>query len=215
MNPVDIGQTPMDKREVVINWNQGRTTMNRLLRLLRTLHSWLGAIVMPWVIVIGATGFYLNHYDPIMALFGYKEFSEAGFDRMLPAQPVTPGTARSLSAVVWPGASVQRTEEVQYHGRPSFQAVSSKGRLIVSRTTGHYYAKTPYSRRTFSPSGELLHTKYYWGPALKELHESGWLGGGLGTWLADIVAVAMMFFGMSGFTLWLAPKVRRLRGKRR
>ena len=188
--------------------------MNRILRLLRTVHSWLGAIVMPWVVVIGATGFYLNHYDPIMAFFGNVEFSEAGFDRVLPAQPVTPETARRLSLQVWPDANVQRTKEVQYHGRPSYQAVSNKGKLIVSRTTGHYYAKTRYTRRTFSPSGELLHTKFYWGPVMKELHESGWLGRGLGTWLADIVAIAMIFFGMSGFTLWLAPKVRRSRRKR-
>jgi len=183
--------------------------MNRILRLLRTIHSWLGAIVMPWVIVIGATGVYLNHYDPIMTLFGYEEFSETGFDRLSPAQPVTPETARSLSLQVWPGASVQRTKEVLYHGRPSYQAVSYNGSLIVSRTTGHYYAKTPYTRRTFSPSGELLHTKYYWGPVLKELHESGWLGGGLRTWLADIVGIAMVFFGMSGFTLWLVPKLTK------
>ncbi len=188
--------------------------MNRVLRLLRTIHSWLGAMIMPWVVVIGATGFYLNHYNPIMALFGYAEFSESGFDRLSPAQPVTLQTALKLSRQVWPGASVQRYKEVEYHGRPSYQAVSNKGTLIISRTTGHYYAKTPYTRRTFSPSGELLDTKYYWGPVLKELHESGWLGGGLRTWLADIVAIAMIFFGLSGFTLWLVPKVRKHRRKR-
>lgn len=187
--------------------------MDWILVLLRTLHSWLGAIIMPWFIIIGATGLYLNHYDPIMAVFGYEEYSEADFDRLLPAQPVTPETARSLSRQVWPYASVQRTEQVLYHGRPSYQAMSYKGRLIVSRTTGHYYAKTPYTRRTYSPSGELLHTKYYWGPMLKELHKSGWLGGGLQTWLADIVAISMIFFGMSGFILWLVPKVRKPRGK--
>ena len=188
--------------------------MNRILRLLRTIHSWLGAIVMPWVVIIGATGFYLNHNNQIMALFGYVEFSETGFDRLHPAQPVTPEMARNLSLQVWPDANVQRTKELLYHGRPSYQALSYKGSLIVSRTTGHYYAKTPYTRRTFSPSSELLHTKYYWGPRLKELHESGWLGGGLQTWLADIVAIAMIFFGMSGFTLWLVPKVRKRRRNR-
>jgi len=188
--------------------------MNRILRLLRTLHSWLGAFVMPWVVIIGASGVYLNHGNQIMALFGYVEFSEAGFDLLSPVQPVTPETARGLSLQVWPDAIVQRTKQVQYHGRPSYEASTDKGTLIVSRTTGHYYAKTPYTRRTFAPSGELLHRKFYWGPVLKELHKSGWLGGGLQTWLADIVGIAMIFFGMSGFTLWSVPKIRKLRRKR-
>jgi hypothetical protein len=149
-----------------------------------------------------------------MALFGYEEFSEAGFDLSSPTQPVTPRAAHDLSLQVWPDASINQIKEVRYHGRPSSQVESDKGLFIVSRTIGHYYARTRYTRRTFSPSGELLHTKFYWGPVLKELHESGWLGGGLRTWLADFVAVSMVFFGLTGFTLWLVPKVRRRRRKR-
>lgn len=188
--------------------------MNWLLRLLRTIHSWLGVIVMPWVVIIGATGFYLNHGKQIMSLVGYAEFSEAGFELSSPEEPITPEALYDLSHSIWPDAEIKRIEDVVYHGRPSYQALTDKGLVIVSRTTGHYYAKTRYTRRTFSPSGELLHTKYYWGRAFKELHETGWLGGGLRTWLADGVAIAMIFFGISGFTLWVVPRVRRLRRRR-
>ena len=33
----------------------------QVLRGLRTVHTWLGVLVVPWIIIIGATGFYLNH----------------------------------------------------------------------------------------------------------------------------------------------------------
>ena len=30
-------------------------------RTLRTVHRWLGVMILPWVIAIGFTGLYLNH----------------------------------------------------------------------------------------------------------------------------------------------------------
>ncbi|MBL9048118.1 MAG: hypothetical protein JNK34_12550, partial [Tabrizicola sp.] len=32
-------------------------------RLVRTLHSWLGLLILPWVILAGFTGLYMNHED--------------------------------------------------------------------------------------------------------------------------------------------------------
>jgi uncharacterized iron-regulated membrane protein len=56
----------------------------------------------------------------------------------------------------------------------------------------------------------LLHSKIYWGAIFKGLHRAGWLGGGLGTWLADITSLAMVIFGMSGVVLGWAPRSRRI-----
>lgn len=38
------------------------------MRLLKTIHSWLGVIVLPWVLIIGFTGLFLNHQSLVMGL---------------------------------------------------------------------------------------------------------------------------------------------------
>jgi hypothetical protein len=58
--------------------------------------------------------------------------------------------------------------------------------------------------------GKLAHQQYDWKPILKSLHERGWIGTTFGTWLADIVAAAMVFFGITGMIMWSTPKLRKL-----
>mgnify|MGYP006204029133 CR=1 FL=1 len=38
------------------------------MRLLKTIHSWLGVIVLPWVLIIGLTGLFLNHEGLVMGV---------------------------------------------------------------------------------------------------------------------------------------------------
>ncbi len=189
--------------------------MNRFLRLCRTLHSWLGVLIVPWVIAIGFTGFYLNHADLVLGMMGETRFSEARFIEQKAASPVTRETAVRLVQKHWPGTPVKHVREDSYHNWPSYIAETDKGELIVAKESSHYYVKSDFTRETYSPSGELLHTKRYWGWVFEELHETGWLGGGMGTWFADIVALAMIFFGLTGLVLWLTPRVRRLKKRLR
>ncbi|MFN3280590.1 MAG: hypothetical protein ACK40I_02810 [Tabrizicola sp.] len=58
------------------------------MRLLKTVHGWLGVIVLPWVIVIGLTGLFLNHEKLVMGWLEGEGYDEAQFDR-------------------WPGARAQ------------------------------------------------------------------------------------------------------------
>lgn len=182
----------------------------RFLRTCRTLHGWLGVFVLPWVIVIGATGFYLNHSKLILAWLPQAAFSEADFDKVRPPAPITADQARALGETIWPEDAIKEIVEEAYHGRPSFVVKKRQGSVILSISTGHQYIKTRYRRRTYSPDGVLLHTKVYWGTVFKDLHRSGWLGWSLGTWLADAVSLAMVFFGLTGAMMWWFPRAKKL-----
>lgn len=185
--------------------------MSGFLHAIRTLHGWLGIFVIPWVVIIGATGFYLNHSRMFTPLFEQKEFSESVLEKSTPPAPVTVESARLLGGKLWSGEPIKKISRKSYHGRQSYFVKKARGNIIISIPTGHYYLKTRYTRRTYSRGGELLHSKIYWRRVLKDIHETGWMGGGLGTWLADAVAIAMMVFGFTGVFMWSAPKVHRLR----
>jgi hypothetical protein len=194
--------------------NRKANAKGRVLRACRSLHGWLGVLVLPWVIVIGATGLYLNHSKLVRPVFGPQAFSESGFEAERPAAPVTREQARALAAALWPEDPIGKISEKDYHGRPSFFVETRRGKVILSIPTGHYYLKTRYKRRTFSPRGDLLHSKTYWGAIFKDLHRSGWLGWGLGTWPADLVSAAMVIFGLTGSTMWWVPRARRVLRRR-
>jgi len=181
-----------------------------VVRSLRTLHAWLGIFIFPWVIVIGATGFYLNHARSIESLLDGPGYPEGRFDDWPAAGPVTAEEALHTAQSVWPDEAIQKTSEKPYHDRPSFQFEKASGVIIVTRPTGHYFVKTSYRRRTYAPDGELLHSKIYWGSLLKGLHRRGWIGGALGTWLADFTSLAMVTFGLSGAVIWWTTRSRRL-----
>ena len=68
--------------------------VNTFLRFCRTIHSWLGAIVMPWVLIIGATGLYLNHERFVLNLIDSPGLAADDLAN-LPQVPLTKGNGRS------------------------------------------------------------------------------------------------------------------------
>ncbi len=186
-------------------------TKSGFLGKCRILHGWLGIFVIPWVILIGTTGLYLNHGKVIGKTLFPEEFSEKDFGQHQPPAPITRDQARLLGESVWPADPIKKISEETYHGRRSFMIHKNSGTAILSIPTGHYYLKTRYKRRTYSPDGQLLNTKTYWGRVLKDIHRSGWLGGSLGTWIADAVSLAMVVFGITGAMMWSVPRFKRLR----
>lgn len=185
-----------------------------VLRMLRTVHGWLGVFILPWIIILGLTGFYLNHWQAVLSLLEPAPYDESRFDEWPVTEPVTLEAARAVALRVWPDEPIRRVREVTYHRRPAFEFRKDSGYVIVTRPTGHYFVKTRFRRRTYAPDGTLLHSKIYWGPLFKRLHETGWIDRRLGTWLADITALAMVFFGLSGLALWLLPRLGRARRRR-
>lgn len=185
--------------------------MDRFLRLCRTTHSWLGALVVPWVLIIGATGYYLNHEQFVLRSIGYTELSSADLFG-LPEIPITEAMASQIAASVWPDQPIQNSGPVKYRRRKAYAFKKNSGLIIFpGSTSSRYFVQTTLREKTYAMDGTLLHTQYNLKRIFKSLHERGWMGTRLGTWLADIVAIAMVFFSISGITMWSVPKVRRIR----
>ena len=184
------------------------------MRLLKTVHGWLGFFVLPWVLIIGLTGLYLNHEDLVLGLLPADTYDETAFDAFPTPRPMDAAGARALGERLFPGADFTKAGDTRYHGRDAAILDFPEGQVIVALKTGHYWVKTGFQRLTYDPDGQLLETKTYWGSIFKRLHVRGWLSNRLGTWAADITAAAMVVFGVSGIVLFLSPRLRRLRNRR-
>lgn len=187
------------------------------MRLLKTIHSWLGVIVLPWVLVIGLTGLFLNHERLVMGILDRGGYDETQFDTWPDPRQMTIEAARQLAGTLFPGEDVQLDpDEQSYHGRTAaIFAVGDDTQVIVALQTGHYWIKTDTNRITHAPDGTVLETRTYWESIFKRLHVRGWLTSTFGTWLADITATAMVIFGLTGIVLFLVPRLRRWRNRRR
>jgi hypothetical protein len=185
------------------------------MRLLKTLHGWLGVIVLPWVIIIGLTGLFLNHERLALGWLEGAAYDETQFDRWSDPHPLTAAEARALAERVLPGETLTLASDTAYHDRKAAIFDAEATQVIVALATGHYWIKTDFRRTTHAPDGTLLETKTYWGAIFKRLHVRGWLSNQFGTWAADITAAAMVMFGLSGIILFLMPRIRRRQNRRR
>lgn len=185
--------------------------MSLFLQVCRTIHSWLGAFVMPWVIAIGATGLYLNHSEWFLSYLPRNEL----FKDQLESRPISENIAieeaKRLGKSIWSHDPIQEMRWANFRDQRSISIKKQSGFIILSISTQHYYVKTKNSLKLYSPDGELVHVEYDWDNILELIHRSGWYNNSLGTVLADVVAAAMIFFGLSGMLMWSVPKIRRMR----
>lgn len=186
-------------------------TKAQVLKTLRSLHGWLGVILLPWIIVIGATGFYLNHARMILDVLEPAAFEESSLRAWAGAAPVDADAAALIAGRSWPDAPLAEAERVDYHGFAAFQFEHDDGSVIVAADTGHYWVKTDFTRKTFAPDGTQVHSKIYWSTIFKRIHTRGWFDSRFASWLADITAISMVLFGLTGLLLFWLPRARRFR----
>lgn len=185
-------------------------TKAQTLKTLRSLHGWLGVILLPWIIAIGATGFYLNHARMILDVIEPEAFEESTLIDWPGAASVNRSAATDIAAQYWPqDLPVSEPSNVSYHGFDAYEFEHADGTVIVAQETGHYYVKSDYTRRTFAPDGTEVHSKIYWSTIFKRIHTRGWFDSRFASWLADITAVSMMLFGLTGIVLFWLPRARR------
>ncbi|MCK4861655.1 MAG: PepSY domain-containing protein [Rhodobacteraceae bacterium] len=185
-------------------------TRAKTLKVLRASHAWLAIFVLPWVLMIGRTGFYLNHAKAILKLIEPTSYDELLFADWPNSVEVTRVSALDLAETIWLGEEVSKFASKAYHKRPSYIMDLPSGRVIVSRATGHYFVKYGFTRETYTPDGTLLHSKMYWGSIFKTLHTRGWLSSRFGTWIADITSFSLVFFSLTGMFLWWIPRVKKV-----
>ncbi len=187
----------------------------KLHRWLRTLHGWMGVVLLPWVVLIGLTGFYLNHPGPFLYALENPEPVDAAFPALAPPAIVDRAYIESFAARIWPAEKIEAVREEAYHNEPSLIAKTALREIIAEKRSGYVYEKTDYVRHAFKPDGEMFHTKYYWGRMFKEFHVRGWLGSGAGTFLADLVSLCLVVFGLSGMYIFFWPRIRRATARAR
>ena len=180
------------------------------LKILRTSHAWLAIIVLPWIFMIGLTGFYLNHAKVILRFIEPVGYDETQFRDWPNSIEATRESALTLAETIWPGEEVSKFASKAYHSRPSYIMDLPSGQVIVSRATGHYFVKYGFTRETYAPDGTLLHSKKYWGSVFKTLHTRGWLNSRFGTWLADITSFSLVTFALTGMFLWWIPRAKKI-----
>lgn len=183
-------------------------------RLIKSLHGWLGVLVLPWVIVIGLTGIYLNHSKLILGYLPGGSYDEAQFDDWPNPQLLKLEGAKAVAAAALPAETFKIKQNEVYHNRDVIIFSGKSGRVIVATATGHSWVKTRFMRKTYDPDGRQLDSKIYWGNVFKVLHRRGWFDNTLGTWLADIAGGAMVVFGLTGIYLFLSPRMRASKNKR-
>lgn len=189
----------------------GTLSKAKFLRFLRFIHSWMGIIVVPWIIIIGATGLYLNHSRMIMSAIEGEPYDESRFVEWPLIEQMDVSHAEEVAAGIWPSEVVLEVQDGTYHKLASFILIKTSGRIIVTKQTGHYFVKTQRTRTTYAPDGDKLHRRIYWGSIFKQFHTDGWLGGTMGTWAADLTSIAMVIFGITGMIMWWIPRANKFR----
>ncbi|MCP4981910.1 MAG: PepSY domain-containing protein [Gammaproteobacteria bacterium] len=181
------------------------------MKFLRTIHAWIGIVFMPWIVVIGLTGLYLNHAKVINNLLYERNIDEALLDQKFEKPVIDKDLVQQITMRAWAVKYRGKVKNDKYHRHKVIVLSKRRGKILVSRDTGHYWVKSNFMRKTYNPEGGLLHTKFYWGRIFKYLHTDGWVGGGMGSWLADFTAGAMVVFGFSGMVIFFYPRIRRFK----
>lgn len=184
-------------------------------RVLKTIHGWLGVMILPWIVAAGFTGLYMNHGDLILSVLpSGAAYDPALFDASPLAQEVDAAGAERIAALIAPGAVLDLTADDSFQRRAVFLFDAGPYDVVVDRKTGFGWTDSRYVTRTYQPDGRRLQTRLRWGRVLSSIHQRGWVGPGLGTWLADIAAGALVLFGLTGLVLFVAPRLRRAKNRR-
>ncbi len=181
-------------------------------RLMRSLHTWLGVMILPWVIIAGVTGLYMNHSSLILSIFPASDVS--GPILRAPAAPQTEDTAAQIVQALYPDTAFDPMGGTKQNGRKGYVFAAKDLEAMVDQDTGYVYVKSRYFLSLYSNTGDRIATKPYWSKILSRLHRDGWVGGALGSWPADIVAAALVIFGSTGLYLFTAPRLRRAKNRR-
>ena len=160
-------------------------------------HLWLGVIFTAALIVISATGIVLNHKRGLGLMPDVPHEASAPFAGSLPLDSLA---AIALRAVTLPNAEAATLRDVdRMDVRPRDGYVKVRMRDASSTEVTVDVA-----------TGRVLHVGPRGDVFLEKLH-SGEVFGGRGILLSDAAAVVIVITIITGYWLWLTPKVRRSR----
>ncbi|MCW1919597.1 PepSY domain-containing protein [Rhodobacter sp. KR11] len=164
-------------------------------RRIKSLHGTLGLLIWPWLVMIALTGLYQNHQSAI--------------DPWLPSDMITAEDLQALPAFPVTTPNLTNPEPVTLFGRPAW--AEHDGSRGIDAATGATWATGTYLTTWADAQGARIGWRMDWQKLFLRLHRAGWAGDQLGTWPADLAALALVLFGLSGLWLFLAPRLRRWR----
>ncbi len=153
-------------------------------------HLWLGIVTTGLVLIVSATGVLLNHKRPL---------------GLMPDVPNEPSGTLAQSL---PIADLARLAE---RAVPPSVAAAGVDRMDVRPGDGlvkvRFDDPTVHEVTVELASGRILHVGERNDVFLEKLH-SGEIFGDNGVLLSDLAAVALLVLVISGYWLWLYPRVR-------
>lgn len=162
-------------------------------RRIKSLHGWLGLFVWPWVVMIALTGLYQNH--------------QAALTPWLPGNPMTAERLAALPAHPVTVPPAEMTQPVTVFGHPGWQGAQGG----IDAETGATWTSGSYLTVWHDAKGSRIGWRIDWQKLFLHLHRAGWTTDALGTWPADLAAIALTLFGLSGLWLFATPRLRRWR----
>jgi hypothetical protein len=194
---------------------------NWLLVKIREWHTWLGVFLSGFVILVCATGIYLNHKD----LFR----SAAPHDDARGGRPAASGALRTTTSLAelpipfehalaqareqWGETPIEKIELKEEHGRLVYKVMADEGREIrVDVETGAVSRKDAYREEHHGPDGKK-EAGFNWGKFMMDLH-TGKVIGGPGKLVVDLTSFVIIVLTGTGIYLWAIPQLRKRRSAR-
>ncbi len=192
-----------------------RSKTKKLIRLSRSVHRWLGLVSLPLVMIIGITGYYLNHSTLVSSILPYSEDRGDMFTSPHPDGPREMAHLLVLMSTVWGRVPVHSIRTVDCDGFECLtvsQVDDSRRRISLGVESGDYIVRSRYLKVSRARDGSLISFTIYWDSLLDRLH-TGDVARGKYRVLWDALCLALILLSLTGMVLWLAPTLRRERRK--
>jgi uncharacterized iron-regulated membrane protein len=167
----------------------------RASRIAFYAHLWLGVVFTAALVVIAATGILLNHKRGLGLMPDVPHEPSAPFAVALSLDSLT---SIALAATGRAAGTLREIDRMDVRPRDGFVKVRMRDAGSTEVTVD-------------VATGRVLHIGPRGDAFLEKLH-SGEIFGDRGVLLSDAAAVALVITIVTGYWLWLFPKVRRARG---
>lgn len=160
-------------------------------------HLWLGVLFTAVLVVICATGILLNHKRVLGLMPDVPNVPSAAFASALSLDSLAVIALQAAAPAGAAPAALKGVDRMDVRPRDGLVKVRMRDSASTEVTLD-------------VASGKVLHVGARGDVFLEKLH-SGEIFGGRGVLLSDAAAVALLVTMLTGYWLWLVPKLRRAR----
>ncbi len=171
----------------------------RLFKFFRTTHKWTGIILSIVFVYMSMTGF-------LLLIKKKSDWIQPSTQRGAEGEAGDFITLQRLFDVLWTQnhpdfASVKDIERVDF--RP--------GKRVFKIHSEHHHAEI----QVCAVTGKVLSVSWRLSDLLENIHDGSFFAAWFHNWIMPGVSAGLPFLVLSGWWIWLDPKVRKRRNKRR